>query len=326
MENYRLVGTNMEAENNLRELVQEPYTISDLSPTEIADYLQKLSKSLDNSSTNPVLIKFGTKGELILVGDTHGDFTTTCEIVRSKFLVNPKNRYLVFLGDYIDRTPLDLRPFGAINNITYLLILKLAYPDRVYLLKGNHEAIGVIECEPYEFCMDLIIKFGRLHGVKLHTLYLDVFAKLPLMIKTANGIFGAHGGIYKKARGLSDLMKLDRNDEFTLSSIVWSDPKDYGPYRGPIGDNFNSTDLQEFLKRIDAKVMIRGHDYGTLGYSIYNNRCLTIFSSRLYASRGNGGVLVAHINLSQPIRSATDIPIEDWSTGVWKKYKIGILG
>ncbi len=303
----------------IESIIENPDEVGKLNEKQISNYLFQILDLL-NELNEPSLIELNGKDEVIFVGDTHGDFETTKIIVQQKFLPNPNNKKLVFLGDYINRTPPDVKS-GAIKNITYLFLLKLSFPNQIYLLKGNHESIGTMPCHPYEFEDDLKRRFGG--RTKLHPIYLRLFSKLPLMIKTKNGIYAAHGGILKDA-DLNELRNVDKNNKQVLSSIVWSDPIDYGPYRGKIGDNFSSSELSIFLKNIGAKVMIRGHDYNTLGYSIYNNKCLTIFSSRLYVNKGNGGILIAKSKLDKKINNVLDLEVEDVSSGVWKKYRVGV--
>ncbi|HEV2449805.1 MAG TPA: metallophosphoesterase, partial [Thermoplasmata archaeon] len=75
--------------------------------------------------------------EAIVFGDTHGDWRSTLAAAR-RFLDAPGERCLVGLGDYVDRPPGDC-PNGSVANLLYLLQLRAAFPDRVYLIQGNHE-------------------------------------------------------------------------------------------------------------------------------------------------------------------------------------------
>jgi predicted phosphodiesterase len=305
----------------IQSIIENPDEVGKLNENQISTYLFQILDLL-NELNEPSLIELDGRDEVIFVGDTHGDFETTKTIVQQKFLPNPNNKNLVFLGDYINRTPPDVK-YGSIKNITFLFLLKLSFPNQIYLLKGNHESIGTMPCHPYEFEVDLKRRFGT--KTRLHPIFLKLFAKLPLMIKTKNGIYAAHGGILKNA-DLNELRNVDKNDKHVLSAIVWSDPIDYGPRRGgiPRGDSFSSSELSIFLKNIGAKVMIRGHDYNTLGYSIYNNKCLTIFSSRSYVNKGNGGVLIAKSKLNKKISNVLDLEVEDVSSGMWKMYRVGV--
>ena len=66
-----------------------------------------------------------------VVGDVHGQFYDLVEIFRVGGNV-PDTNYL-FLGDYVDRGN------ASVETITYLMLLKLRFPKRFTLLRGNHE-------------------------------------------------------------------------------------------------------------------------------------------------------------------------------------------
>lgn len=288
------------------EIIKNPDLVKTLNQQQIKKIL---SKTLNVFKKENTLLE-PDNNRFVFAGDTHGDFETTKAIVKNFF---DKNN-LVFLGDYIDREPIR---WGSIYNVTYLFILKGCYPEKIYLLKGNHECNYIIPCYPYEFESEIIQRYD---SSVLHDKFVETFKNMPLMLLTKN-VFAAHGGIIKKAN-LEILRKTDKNNIAAVESLVWSDPVISPTYRGA-GDRFDEEDLTSFLNEINAKVFVRGHDYNTLGFSIYNGKCLTIFSSQKYKKMGNQGVLVAIVE--KQASNIKDISIKNLSNGKWIEYKTANL-
>lgn len=257
------------------------------------DYLEKALKYMKEE---PAFLKL--RGRIMVAGDTHGDLIIAKEIVKKFF--NDRYECLVFLGDYIDRAPPDVG--SSLLNIDFLLEMKAKYPNKIFLLKGNHETNYAIPCYPHDFKYEAGMRYEE---------YIKIFKEMPLAAKL-NNVFAAHGGILKG----KDLEKIDKNDLYAIEALTWSDPVIANLYRGA-GFAFDKEDLNEFLDEIKAEAFIRGHDYNLNGIIVYE-KCLTIFSSRLYKDMGNKGILIAKINGN--IKSINDIEIEDFYTGKWEKY------
>lgn len=84
---------------------------------------------------------------IIGIGDIHGRYDLAGQIIKESIQFNPAEDVLVFLGDYIDFRPLGIAGYNRelINSrkvVEYLSDLREPHPDRIILLKGNHEALA----------------------------------------------------------------------------------------------------------------------------------------------------------------------------------------
>lgn len=216
------------------------------------------------------------KGELILVGDTHGDSESVIAILRkTKFLerVNNENIYLVFTGDYADRGKQDVK------NIELLLNLKENFPESVYLLRGNHEEENM--GQHYGLLGSCINQFDYEKGQFIFQRLNEMFEKFPVVMVTGNGIVALHGGVpISNIKSLKDL-----NDEDNLTDIRWNDPSeeiDSFIYNFKRGSNylFGIKTFNEFMKGIGAKVLFRSHEYVAKGHKfLFDNRLISVFSN-----------------------------------------------
>lgn len=160
-------------------------------------------------------------------GDLHGDihsllgylkFLQKNRYLDSKdaFKISNSKFYLVFLGDYVDRGN-----YGT-EVIYTILRLKIANPDRVILIRGNHEDFNI--CSRYGFETEFLTKFPSKENPsqeKSFNKIMQLYNFLPVALYLGTGsskikdfIQCCHGGL-EIGFNPTDLLDFPQNFGFT---------------------------------------------------------------------------------------------------------------
>ncbi|KAK9071490.1 hypothetical protein SSX86_010059 [Deinandra increscens subsp. villosa] len=264
-------------------------------PVEVFDAIVLTASKILHKEPNCVSIEpekeGGVGSSVVVVGDVHGQLHDVLFLLNETGLPS-ENRFFVFNGDYVDR--------GAWGLETFLLLLawKVLLPERVFLLRGNHESKYCTSV--YGFEREVLAKYGdNSKGKHVYRKCLGCFEGLPLASIIAGCVYTAHGGVFrnipatpsKRAKGkknrkvivssesvplsLGSLEELSKARRTVLNppwegpnlipgDVLWSDPS-MKPGLSPnkergIGLLWGPDYTEDFLKKFSLKLIIRSHE------------------------------------------------------------------
>ena len=270
----------MNDETFMRDLINNPERITSLTFAEINPILRKLKKILENEN---LVLEFKISDpddEIFIIGDIHGNLHSLKKLHAMIIENNPK--YVIFLGDLVDRGP------SQLECLIFICCLKLLEPERYFILKGNHETIEMNDA--YGFTQEFLQKFKDADKFKE---ILSIYDVLPICATVNNQILCLHGGIPTDINALKDMKnvpttKIHMKIGISIYQIMWNDPKEklegfMESFRGPGIFLFGEDVFNKFMEANNLDFLIRAHECFPEGYRwFFNERLLSIFSSDNY--------------------------------------------
>lgn len=126
---------------------------------------------------------------------------------------------LISSQDFVDRG------FYSVETFLLLLALKVRYPDRITLIRGNHESRQITQV--YGFYDECVRKYGSITVWRYCT---EIFDYLSLSALIDGKIFCVHGGLSPSIQTLDQIRLIDRKQEVPhdgpMCDLLWSDPED----------------------------------------------------------------------------------------------------
>ena len=158
----------------------------------------------------------GSLGHFNVCGDTHGQYYDLCNIFEVGGLPTDENPFL-FNGDFVDRGSF------SFEVVFILLTIKLAAPQALFLLRGNHETKNMNKI--YGFEGEVLHKYD----ITVMNLFSEIFSWLPLAAVIQDAVFVVHGGLSTINDGrfsLADVEAIGRGCEppesGLMSDLLWS--------------------------------------------------------------------------------------------------------
>ena len=281
--------------------------------------LKILSDGTDLLKQEPNLLHVSPP--VVVCGDIHGQFYDLMKLFEVGGPIEESN-YL-FLGDYVDRG------YFSIEVVLYLWSLKICYPEKVFLLRGNHECRHLTSY--FTFKTECKVKYN----LDVYDACMKSFDCLPLAALMNKQFFCVHAGVSPQIHKLSDIDKIDRFREppsqGPMCDLLWADPcESFGQER--TNENFvhNSTRgcsyfytfqaVSQFLQNNGLLSVMRGHEAQDNGYRTYKKNAstgfpsvITLFSAPNYCDvYNNKAAVLKYENNVMNIRQFNSSPHPYW--------------
>ena len=253
-----------------------------------------------------------------LYGDIHGNLPDLVQFF-NKYAWPDKRKgdilsmNYVFIGDFVDRGSF------SVEVVALLFSLKLLYPSKIHLVRGNHEDRNMNF--HFGFRASCLVQFGPVEGLRIWERINDCFDLLPLAALVGQEVLCIHGGIGTSIESVSDLMgiekpivvppeSVDPNELGKVDKVVldalWSDPFDpnsanatiAGTHLSPRGNGasrFGPDRVKQFCANNNLQLIVRAHECVQNGYEYFaDGMLLTVFSASSYCNQyqNDGGMIV----------------------------------
>ncbi|OII74678.1 protein phosphatase catalytic subunit [Cryptosporidium ubiquitum] len=215
-----------------------------------------------------------------ICGDIHGQFFDLMELFKIGGEL-PDTNYL-FLGDFVDRG------YYSVETFLLLIALKVRYPDRIMLIRGNHETRQITQV--YGFYDECLRKYGSVNVWRYCT---EIFDYLSLASLIEDRILCVHGGLSPSITTIDEIRSLDRKQEVphdgSMCDLLWSDPEEINGWgispRGA-GYIFGSDVVKSFNHCNDIELITRAHQLAMDGYKWwFEQNLVTVWSAPNYCYR-----------------------------------------
>jgi hypothetical protein len=242
------------------------------------------------------IIQLPPAGDMIILGDIHGDVENFRRVVDWAALHRNQDRYLI-LQELIHGGPLDEQ--GADHSCRLLeeaAALKVRYKSQVQMVLSNHDLCEILGSTITKGGINVSAAFWR--GIEdsygsawpeVHGAYRRFLASLPLAARTTNGVFVSHS----TPQG-------DTLDQFDYS--IFERPlnmEDYlpgGSIHALVWGRWHDQDAADrFAKSVGAEILVTGHQTSMPGVKTPTSRHIVLTSDGAL-----GRFLLARLNVHVP--------------------------
>ncbi|CAG9773159.1 unnamed protein product [Ceutorhynchus assimilis] len=312
--------------NNITD-AKTSYTWGQLDPVTYAKNLIQVSNQVrEIFRGEPRLLELSSP--VYILGDFHGNIADLLCFERTLWHIGPGlcPCNLLFLGDYVDRGSF------SIEVISYLLSYKLQSPNKVSLLRGNHEIREVQKM--FTFYKECCLKLGDKLGNEVWNAVNNAFDTMPIAATIDGKIFCCHGGapppwlcpVLSAINEIPVVLSQPDSQSSLAWEIMWNDPVRPKTVNDKLAMEllanegfavntrrgtahiFSVEALERFLRANQLSHLIRAHEVAQAGFHVQQKgKLLTVFSSSRYCGGNNDAAcIMADQGKLRPLRLETD--------------------
>ncbi|KAF9339290.1 Protein with carboxyl methyl esterase activity [Linnemannia elongata] len=290
------------------ETVRQCQPLPELEIKKLCEMVKELL--MEESNIQPV------RSPVTVCGDIHGQFYDLMELFRVGGEI-PETNY-IFMGDFVDRG------FNSLETFTLLMVLKARWPDKITLLRGNHESRQITNVygfygkflEKQDLSLDYYECQTKYGNANVWKYCCQVFDYLTLAAIVDGRVLCVHGGLSPDVRTLDQIRTIQRCQEIphegAFSDLVWSDPDDidgWGVSPRGAGWLFGAKVTSEFNHVNGLNLIARAHQLVQEGfkYMFPDDNLVTVWSAPNYCYRC--GNVAAILKLDGPTVDETNFKI-----------------
>lgn len=222
------------------------------------------------------------RAPVAIAGNVHGQFLDLLNLLAVCGPV-PETSYL-FLGSYVNRG------YDSVSTLCLLFYLKIRYPQRITLLRGNQESSQISQV--YSFYDECMQRYGH-SGPSIWRAFCDCFNVLPLAATLEGEVLCLHAGLSPSIDTLDQIEELNRcvevPSEGPMCDLLWTDPDErmgWGMFGRSLSYTFGEDVTKQFLQLNGLSSLTRGHQLHMDGFGyVHDEQVLTVWSAPNYCNR-----------------------------------------
>ncbi|MDH3718646.1 MAG: metallophosphoesterase [Planctomycetota bacterium] len=255
------------------------------------EYIEKVIETYDKAVVananaerregNIIELKARTADEVMVTADLHGDRKNFNAIRHLANLAKHPGRHLV-MQEVCHGGPTYPGSGGCMSHtmLEDVARLKTEFPEQVHFLMSNHEMAELMDYPivKNQKMLNLLFRIGLQDQYgpaieKVRDAYMPFIRTLPLAVRVEGGVWISHTLPENVDNVGMDLRLFDR--EITKQDLVEHSPL----FNFVWGRDFRQENADAFAKKVDANVLIHGHEPCPEGYHLPNTRQIILDSN-----------------------------------------------